>query len=280
LTSILKFLRAFRSMVRQRPEGVSNKRWLAALAVALASDVISFGDALFPALQIGVDLATALLLATLLGWNWALATALVAEAIPGLAAFPTWVMVVAALGALDKLGSPKPEQAPPAAGQGKVVLAWGELAAKVAELKSQGKKVVFTNGVFDLLHVGHLRYLAQARGLGDALVVAINSDSSVKALKGEARPILPEAERAELLAGLDCVSFVTVFSEPDPRAIISAVRPSVLAKGGDWPVGQILGSDTVLADGGEVRSLGFVPGRSTTTIVESILQRYPQGFKE
>jgi D-beta-D-heptose 7-phosphate kinase/D-beta-D-heptose 1-phosphate adenosyltransferase len=279
LTSILKFLRAFRSMVRQRPEGVSNKRWLAALALALVSDVISFGDALFPALQIFVDLATALLLATLLGWNWALATALVAEAIPGLAAFPTWVMVVAALGALDKLGSPKPE---PAAlpGQGKVVLAWGELAAKVAELKSQGKRVVFTNGVFDILHVGHLRYLAQARSLGDALVVAINSDSSVKALKGDARPILPEAERAELLAGLACVSFVTVFSEPDPRAVISAVRPSVLAKGGDWPVDKILGSDTVLADGGEVRSLGFVPGRSTTTIVESIVQRYPQGFKE
>jgi len=267
-------------MVRQRPEGVSNKRWLAALALALVSDVISFGDALFPALQIGVDLATALLLATLLGWNWALATALVAEAIPGLAAFPTWVMVVAALGALDKLGSPERESQPAESGSAKVVLAWGELAAKVAELKSQGKKVVFTNGVFDILHVGHLRYLAQARGLGDALVVAINSDSSVKALKGEARPILPEAERAELLAGLACVSFVTVFSEPDPRAIISAVRPSVLAKGGDWAVDKILGSDTVLADGGEVRSLGFVPGRSTTTIVESILQRYPDGFKE
>jgi len=280
VNAIRQFLGSFRAMVRQRPEGISTRRWLVALTFAALSDILSFGDALFPGLQVGVDLATALVLATLMGWNWALAAALVAEAIPGLAVFPSWVLVVGALGALDKLGTPKPAPAATPMPSPKVVLAWGELAAKVAQLKAEGKKVVFTNGVFDLLHVGHLRYLAQARGLGDALVVAINSDRSVKALKGESRPILPEAERAELLAGLECVSFVTVFDQPDPRAVISALRPSVLAKGGDWPVDKILGSDTVLADGGQVRSLGFVPGRSTTTLVESILQRYPNGLKE
>jgi rfaE bifunctional protein nucleotidyltransferase chain/domain len=140
--------------------------------------------------------------------------------------------------------------------------------------------VVFTNGVFDLLHIGHLRYLQQARGLGDALVIGLNADACVKRLKGETRPILPEAERAELLAGLACVDYVCLFSEDDPRALIAAVRPNVLVKGGDWPVDKILGADTVRADGGEVLSLPFVPGRSTTSIVESITQRYGAGFKE
>jgi len=196
--------------------------------------------------------------------------------------FPSWVLVVGALGALDKLSDPKPaaDEAASSPQLAKVQLQWAVLAAEVARLKGEGKKVVFTNGVFDLLHTGHLRYLAQARALGDVLIVAINSDSSVKALKGDKRPILPQAERAELLAGLASVDYVTFFDQPDPREVISVIRPNVLAKGGDWPVDKILGSDTVLADGGEVRSLGFVPGRSTTTIVESIVQRYAGGFKE
>ena len=151
------------------------------------------------------------------------------------------------------------------------VLDWDSLAAEVKALKDAGKKVVFTNGVFDLMHTGHSRYLQQARDLGDALVVAINADASVKRLKGDSRPILPEAERAELLAALECVSFVTIFPEDDPRDLIKKVVPNLLVKGGDWPVDQILGSDTVLAAGGEVKSLQFIEGRSTTSIIEKIM---------
>jgi D-beta-D-heptose 7-phosphate kinase/D-beta-D-heptose 1-phosphate adenosyltransferase len=160
------------------------------------------------------------------------------------------------------------------------ILDRNSLSKEVSRLKSAGKKVVFTNGVFDLLHVGHLRYLSQARSLGDALAIGLNSDASVKGLKGPLRPILPEADRAELLAGLACVDYVCIFGEPDPRALVSAIRPSILVKGGDWPVEKILGADTVLADGGQVLSLPFVPGASTTSIVESILKRYSSGFKE
>ena len=137
--------------------------------------------------------------------------------------------------------------------------------------RSAPRPLVFTNGVFDLLHTGHLRYLQQARAMGDALCVAINSDSSVKALgKGDDRPILPEEERAELLAGLECVDFVCVFEEADPRELIRAVVPNVLVKGGDWTVDKILGADTVQDNGGEVHSLPFVEGRSTTSIIEKI----------
>jgi rfaE bifunctional protein nucleotidyltransferase chain/domain len=154
------------------------------------------------------------------------------------------------------------------------------LACRVGELKSSGLKVVFTNGVFDILHVGHLRYLREARRRGDVLVVGLNSDVSVKGLKGDRRPILPQLHRAELLAGLSCVDYVCIFDEPDPRALIAAVRPGLLVKGGDWPVEKILGSDTVMADGGQVLSLPFVPGESTTTIVKSIVERYKEGFQE
>ncbi len=154
------------------------------------------------------------------------------------------------------------------------------LAAECSRLRAQGKKVVFTNGVFDLLHVGHLRYLAQARALGDALAVGLNSDASVRAIKGEKRPILPENERAELLAGLASVDYVCIFPEQDPRDLIKAVLPSILVKGGDWSVDKILGADTVLAAGGQVLSLPFVEGRSTTSIVASIVERYAGGFKE
>ncbi|MES2202088.1 MAG: D-glycero-beta-D-manno-heptose 1-phosphate adenylyltransferase [candidate division FCPU426 bacterium] len=160
------------------------------------------------------------------------------------------------------------------------ILDRGACAREVARLKAEGKKVVFSNGVFDLLHVGHLRYLASARALGDALVIGLNSDSSVKALKGDKRPILPEAERAELLAGLACVDMVCVFSEEDPRELIKALVPSILVKGGDWSVDKILGRDTVEAAGGKVLSLPFVEGRSSTSIVQSILERYKDGFKE
>jgi rfaE bifunctional protein nucleotidyltransferase chain/domain len=154
------------------------------------------------------------------------------------------------------------------------------LATEAERLRTAGKKLVFTNGVFDLLHVGHLRYLQQARALGDALAIGLNADSCVKRLKGDKRPILPEAERAELLAGLACVDYVCLFEEDDPRELIKAVVPQILVKGGDWPIEKILGRDTVEAAGGKVLSLPFVEGRSTTTIVQDIVRKYGSDFKE
>ena len=147
-------------------------------------------------------------------------------------------------------------------------------------MRAAGKRLVFTNGVFDLLHVGHLRYLSQARALGDALAIGLNSDASVKRLKGDKRPILPEAERAELLAGLACVDYVCIFEEDDPRELIKAVIPGILVKGGDWPIDKILGRDTVEAAGGKVLSLPFVEGRSTSSMVKDIAAKYSADFKE
>ena len=162
---------------------------------------------------------------------------------------------------------------------GRVVSRAG-LAAEAARLRAAGRTLVFTNGVFDLLHVGHLRYLISARALGDALAVGLNADACVRRLKGPLRPILPEAERAELLAGLACVDYVCLFEEDDPRELIRAVVPGVLVKGGDWPVEKILGRDTVEAAGGRVLSLPFVEGRSTTAIVQDIAAKYPREFRE
>lgn len=134
------------------------------------------------------------------------------------------------------------------------------------------KKIVFTNGCFDILHVGHVKYLKEARAQGDMLVVGINSDASVKRLKGVERPIQNQSDRGEILAALACVDFVTVFEEDDPRNLIALVKPNVLVKGGDWKPDQIIGSDLVLSTGGEVKSLQFVPGRSTSNIVSKILK--------
>lgn len=154
------------------------------------------------------------------------------------------------------------------------------LAAESARLKAQAKTLVFTNGVFDLLHIGHLRYLQSARALGDALAVGLNADACVKRLKGDKRPLLPENERAELLAGLSCVDYVCLFPEDDPRELIKAVVPGILVKGGDWPIDKILGRDTVEAAGGKVLSLPFVEGRSTTSIVQDIAKKFGADFKE
>ncbi len=131
-------------------------------------------------------------------------------------------------------------------------------------------KVVFTNGCFDILHVGHVRYLKDARALGDVLVVGINSDASVKRLKGPERPVNNERDRAEVLASLGCVDYVMQFDDDTPLALIEAVAPDILVKGGDWPVEKIVGSKFVLARGGEVISLPFHPGHSTTSILETI----------
>ena len=139
----------------------------------------------------------------------------------------------------------------------------------VRELKRQGKRVVFTNGCFDLLHPGHTRYLAEARKLGDVLLVALNSDRSVRELKGPGRPILPENERAEILAALESVDYVTIFDDPTPRAVISRLLPNILVKGGDWGPKEIVGREEVEAAGGEVVSIPTVPGHSTSRIIEA-----------
>lgn len=141
------------------------------------------------------------------------------------------------------------------------------------ELAGRGLKLVFTNGCFDLLHPGHLRYLAEARSLGDFLLVGLNSDRSISALKGPMRPVCPEAVRAEMLAGLMAVDAVVVFDQDTPSDLIAALIPDVLVKGGDWPVDKIVGGALVLERGGEVRSLVLADGFSTTSLIERICGR-------
>jgi rfaE bifunctional protein nucleotidyltransferase chain/domain len=146
------------------------------------------------------------------------------------------------------------------------------LAAETRRLQSSGKKVVFTNGCFDVLHPGHLDLLKRARALGDALIVAINGDSSVKRLKGPNRPVFPEQERAEILSALDMVDYVTAFDEDTPLEAIVAIRPDVLVKGADW-TDNIVGSREVEGWGGKVVALPLVAGQSTTGIIERVLER-------
>ena len=146
----------------------------------------------------------------------------------------------------------------------------------VRKAQAAGQRVVFTNGCFDLLHRGHTRYLERARSLGDALVVAINSDRSVRALKGLGRPVVPAEERAEVLAALAAVDYVVIFDELDPARVIRAVRPDVLVKGGDWPVSQIVGADDVQSRGGRVLSLPYVEGASTSALIGRVLARAPK----
>jgi len=135
-------------------------------------------------------------------------------------------------------------------------------------LRADGKRLVFTNGVFDILHVGHVRYLEQSRALGDALLVAINSDRTVRELKGPDRPVFDQAERAEILAALRCVDYVTVFDNISPRSLITGLLPDVLVKGGDYQLDEIHGREEVEAAGGNVISLPFVEGASTSQIIE------------
>ncbi len=149
-----------------------------------------------------------------------------------------------------------------------------ELCPLLAILRSAGKKIVFTNGCFDIIHTGHTRYLAKARSLGDVLVVAVNSDASVRMIKGDKRPISSEADRMETLAALESVDFVTIFSEPDPYRIISELQPDILVKGGDWPVEKIIGRDIVERRGGKAVNVPYVDGASTTGIIEKIIKVY------
>lgn len=140
-------------------------------------------------------------------------------------------------------------------------------------LRESGARLVFTNGVFDLLHVGHMRYLAQARALGDALVVAINSDRCVRELKGPDRPVFDQDERAEILAALRHVDYVVIFDDISPRRLIGELLPDVLVKGGDYQIDEIHGREEVEAAGGKVIPLPFVPGASTTSLLERMKRR-------
>jgi D-beta-D-heptose 7-phosphate kinase/D-beta-D-heptose 1-phosphate adenosyltransferase len=149
-----------------------------------------------------------------------------------------------------------------------------ELFRIIKDLKAKGKRIVFTNGCFDLLHIGHVRYLEKARALGDILVVGVNSDSSVQKIKGPKRPLLPEEERAEILSGLGCVDYITLFNEVDPLKLITSLHPDVLVKGGDWTREEIVGREVVERCGGEVVIIPFVQGVSTSNLIEMILKRY------
>jgi rfaE bifunctional protein nucleotidyltransferase chain/domain len=152
----------------------------------------------------------------------------------------------------------------------KVILEREELLRVRACLRAEGRRLVFTNGCFDILHVGHVRYLAAARALGDALLVAVNSDRSVRALKGPGRPVMNVAERAEMLAALAAVDFVTVFEEDSPRRLIGELLPDILVKGGDYALDEIHGREEVESAGGRVLALPFVEGASTTGVIERV----------
>lgn len=148
------------------------------------------------------------------------------------------------------------------------ILTPGQMLGERERLRAAGTRLVFTNGVFDLLHVGHVRYLAQARSLGDVLLVAINSDRTVRELKGSNRPVFNQAERAEVLAALRHVDYVTIFDDVSPRSLIAKLLPDVLVKGGDYRLDQIHGREEVEAAGGKVISLPFVAGASTSALIE------------
>lgn len=142
------------------------------------------------------------------------------------------------------------------------------------QLAKEGRRLVFTNGCFDILHVGHVRYLTQARALGDVLIVGLNSDRSVERIKGPRRPITTESERAEILAALSCIDYVFIFDDPTPGPIIDDLIPDVLVKGADWEITEIVGRETVEKNGGRVYRFPLVEGSSTTAIVERVISRF------
>lgn len=149
-----------------------------------------------------------------------------------------------------------------------------ELAEIRKELKLQNKKVVFTNGVFDILHAGHVDYIIKAKSKGDILIVAVNSDSSVKKIKGELRPIVPQNERAFIISSLKPVDYVVIFDEETPYEIIKKIIPDVLVKGADWSVENIVGRDIVETNGGKVETIEFINNISTTNMIKTVLERF------
>jgi len=142
------------------------------------------------------------------------------------------------------------------------------------KLRTENKKIVFTNGVFDIIHRGHVEYLTEARSLGDVLIVGLNSDSSVKMIKGEKRPIVNEDNRAYVLANLKPVDYVVIFTDDTPYNLIAALKPDILVKGADWSEDKIVGADIVKANGGEIKRIKFVENNSSTNIIEKIIQLY------
>lgn len=144
------------------------------------------------------------------------------------------------------------------------------------ELKEKNKKLVFTNGCFDILHAGHVDYLNKARSMGDAMIVALNSDSSVKRIKGELRPIVNQEERAFIISNLKCVDYVTFFDEDTPKEIIDKIIPDILVKGADWKIDNIIGRDVVEQHGGEVKTIEFINFQSTSKIIETVIERYKE----
>lgn len=152
-----------------------------------------------------------------------------------------------------------------------------QLKDKLDMLRKEGKKIAFTNGCFDILHVGHVRYLKEAKKTADILVLALNSDASVRVIKGEKRPLVSEEERSEVLAALECIDFVTIFSEPTPLTLICYLKPDLLIKGGDWPEDKVVGRDEIKQWGGHVTIIPEVAGKSTTNIVDKIISVYCSG---
>jgi D-glycero-beta-D-manno-heptose 1-phosphate adenylyltransferase len=155
------------------------------------------------------------------------------------------------------------------------VVSQEELILRLAEVRRARRRIVFTNGCFDILHPGHIRLLEAARNLGDVLVLAINTDRSVRANKGNGRPVIPEAERAEVVAALAAVDYVVLFDEPTPREIVTRIKPDVLVKGSDWGANEIVGREEVELAGGRVVSLPLEPGYSTSSIIERIAKLSP-----
>jgi rfaE bifunctional protein nucleotidyltransferase chain/domain len=154
------------------------------------------------------------------------------------------------------------------------ILTWEELKKEVKRSRDEGKKIAFTNGCFDILHAGHVQYLREAHKLGDLLILGLNSDASVRKIKGEKRPLVPQEERAEVVASLMAVDFVTLFDETTPLRLIEYLRPDCLVKGGDWKEDAVVGGDLVRAWGGKVVIVPLTEGISTTNIVEKILRAY------
>ncbi len=152
-----------------------------------------------------------------------------------------------------------------------------QMKAILRRLRGREKRVVFTNGCFDILHVGHIRYLRKARKLGDVLVIGLNTDRSVREIKGERRPVVSEKERAEVLSALEFVDYVVLFDEPHPLHLIAALKPHILVKGADWPKNKIIGRDVVEKVGGRVVRIPLVPGASSTGVIEKILKVYGGG---
>jgi rfaE bifunctional protein nucleotidyltransferase chain/domain len=151
------------------------------------------------------------------------------------------------------------------------ILSLDQLLSTLSAERAGGKRIVFTNGCFDLMHIGHTRYLQAAKAMGDTLVIGVNSDASVRSLdKAPDRPIVPDAQRAEVLAALGCVDYVVIFDESDPLQLITAVQPDILVKGGDWTLDRIVGRDVVEARGGVVKTIPLVSGLSTTGLLQRI----------